>query len=541
MRRLSSALLLVGGLLVVASLYLPWQEASCNSAQCGAGLLGGFVAETQSVDGWSSQVGAATALVALLVAAVAGVAVLRPWLANRLPLGLCALLVGYFAFAVAAVARSNARYREFGFRAHHFHYAYGAYLGVAGGVVAFLAAAALRRDELVRDRSLSRVAALVLAVGLLVSFLLPWQRFAAPQAVTFLGIESPAAVLAVVTVSLAVVWWSTESVRGERLGISAAVALLTGAAVSGVMLGVAHAYGAWVGLGLGLAPGVVAVLCTAPVSWPAPSGWRPAAIPAAAALFLTALFLPWQKVCYPSGSDFGRYAGRCLSTNGWVTIAGSTAAVLAILLVVATLALRRLAPPVVELAFGTGLLVATLGFELAAPNGSGFHFGYGSIVGFSAAALLLVLALVRLRPPRFDRNRLFIRLVPITACLAYLVIVVLPWWDVLPRRLQAQSLARFSPLSWLTVAGALLAIHLLASWARRIANVSEDADRLVLLPLALLALAALDLIRLRDAGITWGGGIVVGLCLVLALLGRIEQREGLENVRVPDVLRVDRL
>jgi hypothetical protein len=153
----------------------------------------------------------------------------------------------------------------------------------------------------------------------------------------------------------------------------------------------------------------------------------------------------------------------------------------------------------------------------------------------------VVLALVRLRPPRFERNRLLVRLAPITACLAYLVIVVLPWWDVLPRRLESQSLVRFSLLSWLTVAGALLAIHLLGSWGRRIAGPSESADRLVLLPLALLALAALDLVRLRDAGINWGGGIVVGLCLLLALLGRIEQREGLENFRVPEVLRVDRL
>jgi len=118
---------------------------------------------------------------------------------------------------------------------------------------------------------------------------------------------------------------------------------------------------------------------------------------------------------------------------------------------------------------------------------------------------------------------------------------VVPWWDVLPRRLQSQSLAHFAPISWLTVAGALLAIHLLGSWARRIARPSQSADRLVLLPLALLAIAALDLIRLRDAGITWGGGIVVGLCLLLSLLGRIEQRDGLENFRVPEVLRVDRL
>jgi hypothetical protein len=171
----------------------------------------------------------------------------------------------------------------------------------------------------------------------------------------------------------------------------------------------------------------------------------------------------------------------------------------------------------------------------------GVRLGYGSIVGFAAAALLLILALVPLRFPRLERNRLLVRLVPITLCLAYLAIVVLPWWDVLPRRLQSQSLARFAPISWLTVAGALLAILLFGSWARRIARPSERPDRLVFIPLGLLALAAIDIIRLRDAGITWGGASIVGLCLLLALLGRVEQREGLESLRVPEILRVDRL
>jgi hypothetical protein len=131
--------------------------------------------------------------------------------------------------------------------------------------------------------------------------------------------------------------------------------------------------------------------------------------------------------------------------------------------------------------------------------------------------------------------------VPIAACLGYLAILVVPWWAVLPRRVQSESLVRFASISWLTVAGVLLGIHLLGSWLRRAADASASPDRLVLLPLALLALAALDLIRLRSAGITWGGGIVVSLCLVLALLGHVEAQSGLENMQIPEILRVDRL
>jgi hypothetical protein len=541
MRRLASALLAAGGLLLLASLYLPWQKGSCHPAQCGVGLLLGFVPETQTIDGWSSPVGGAVALVALPLVALAAGTLVRTRLADRSPLGLSALLTAYFAFALAAEARSSARDRAFGPDALHFHYSYGAYLGVAAGVIVLLTAVALRRDELVRPRSTSRVAAIVLTAGLLVSYLLPWQRFAAVQHLAFLGIESPAAVVAAVTICLSALGWATQWTAGERLGISAAAALFTAAAVTAVTLGVARAYGAWLGLGLALALVAIALRRAAPISPPRRPAWHVLATAAAAAVFLTALFLPWQQVCYPTGSDFGRYAGRCLSTDGWVSIAGSMSAALAILLLVAMLAPRRVGVAVVELAIGIALLVATVGFELAAPSGFGVRFGYGAIVGFGAAALLLVFASVRPRRPSFDRHRMLVRLPPIIACLAYLAIVVLPWWDVLPRRLQSQSLVRFAPLSWLTVAGSLLAVHLVGSWARRIVEPAESADRLVLLPIALLALAALDLIRLRDAGITWGGGIVVGLCVLLALLGRTEQREGLESLRVPEVLRVDRL
>jgi hypothetical protein len=55
------------------------------------------------------------------------------------------------------------------------------------------------------------------------------------------------------------------------------------------------------------------------------------------------------------------------------------------------------------------------------------------------------------------------------------------------------------------------------------------------------ALAGIDLIDQREEAATWGRGAIVGLCLLLALLGRIEQRGGLEHIGVPDAVRLDRL
>jgi hypothetical protein len=552
---------LAGSVALVVSLYLPWQVVSTPSSAstsrfvgagggATAGLLNLFAGSVNlNVDGWSPSVGGPAALSALLLATLFAVGLLRPVVVSGMPIGLCGLLACYFAFAVAAVARSNAHYRAVAYRqlgALHFHYAYGAYIGVAGGIVALLAVGGLRRNEILRGRSLVSTAAIVLAAGLLVSFLLPWERFTAIQRTTFLGIESPATVLAAVVVCVAAVRGTSGS-RVERLALSATAVLLISAAVSGLTLGVAHSYGAWVGLGLALAIAALAlvdrtsVLDRFPVSRQARFGWQGTAAAAVVALFLMALFLPWQKVCYPTGSDFGPYSGRCLTINGWVTISGSTAALLSLLIALAMLTARRLVVSAGELAVGTALFVATLGFELVPSGGIGLHFGYGSIVGFVATALLLVIVAARLPRARLEWKWLSVRLVPITACFGYLVVLVVPWWDVLPRRVQSESFVRFAPVSWLTAASALLGIRLLGSWLRRNADGSPSATRLVLLPLALLALAALDLIRLRSAGITWGGGAVVGLCILLALLGRVEAQSGLENMQIPAILRVDRL
>ena len=534
MRRSWSALVLVGALLLLVSLYLPWERAS-SSGRDPTGFL-----NLLSGDGWASGVGPAAALSALLLTAVAAVALARPNLSCRLPLGRCALFAGYFAVAVGAGARSAAQRNSAALDGAHFDYGYGAYFGIAGGIIALIAAGAMRRRELERYHSASRIVILALVVGLLVAFLLPWVRFVAPTPYAWLGITTPAATVAAVLALCLPVGWSQAHAHTERLVFAAATALFTDAALRSLPFSGSRAYGAWVGLGV--AGAILAFGLVAGVRAPRPElpPWHAIATAGAAALLVTGLFLPWQVECYAKGSDFAPNAGICFSTNGWTTPLGPAAAVLAIGLVIASLWPQRAAASGVALAAGIGLLIATLGFQLSDMDfdGGRLEFGYGSTIGFVAAGLLVLLAVVRAWPP-FDSNRILVRLAPIIACVAYLVVLMLPLWNVLPRHVQ--SALRIGPLSWLPVAGALLAVWLTCEWAGRIAGTSEIDERLILIPLAMLGLAALDLIQLRAGGITWGGGAVVGLCLLLAQLGGVEQRGGLESLRIPEILRVDRL
>ena len=133
-RRAWTLLLLAGALVLQASLYLPWQEASCPAGTCGRLI---FPAEEQSIDGWLAAAGSpALVLFALVAAGFAGAAVMNPRLEARLPLGRSALLASYFALALEAQVRSAAAYREAVGKEFHFHYAYGAYLGLGGAVLA---------------------------------------------------------------------------------------------------------------------------------------------------------------------------------------------------------------------------------------------------------------------------------------------------------------------------------------------------------------------------------------------------------------------
>ncbi len=507
-------LLLGSALVLLASLYLPWRTMSCGSACADLGL------SSLKADGWSSSIGDAAALFCLVLAAVAVADLIRPALAPRLPLGTCALLMGYFGLAEAAQVRSLVHPSS-----SSVHFAYGAYIGIVAAVVALVAGVAILRDDLRRRRPAVELATIPLGVALLVSFLLPWARFG--PVVGLLGISVPAAVVAA-----ALLLCLLEASGATRFVVGLSVGLFTVGAFTSLNFPTTHAYGAWIGLGVGLAIAALAVPSRAALPSLRSPGWHALATGAAAALFAVALFLPWQSVCYDQSADWGPYAGRCVSTNGWASIPGAAAALLAIALVIAAFGWRR-AVSAPTLAAGIAILVATMGFQIEHRNETGSHlgFGYGSWIGFVAAGALVALGLVGARLPKLD-----VRLAPVAGCISYLAVVVLPWWRVLPSG--AGPALRFAPLSWLTVTGVLLAVWLGQLWLNR---GSLGAEWLVIVPLAMLALASVDLIRVRAGGLSWAEAVIVIICLALAGLGRLEQQAGPRKLRVPKSLRLDRL
>jgi len=492
------------------------------------GLLRAFSGSTFNIDGWALGLGDAAAVSALLV--VASVLVgLRRGSSEGVVRGLFALLAGYFAIAVFFETGSMVAYDRAAQKTFHFHLAYGAYLGLTSAVILLVAAVLELRTVAVREWPRELVAALVPTAGLLVALLLPWRSLEAPTKITSLGISEPPAVVTVLLLLCVPVVWARPRLGRHRLGVAAVVALFTGAVFSSqAFLGV-HAYGAWLGLGCGLALVLLAFAHRPPLWDLSQLPWLVLAIGTVAVLLVSSLFLPWQRSCG---------GGSCLTSNGWSFESGSGAALLAVVLAVAAVA-RYESAILVELAVALGLLTATLGFELVDRPDLGLTFSYGSTLGFVGAGLLVALALARARPTAPDWSTIAPRLVPIGACIAYLAILAVPLWKVLPDGAQ-RALALAPGLTWLTMAGALLGIKLLGSWLRRPARPRTGLDPLVAVPFGLVAVVALELIRYRGS-ITWGGGALVGLGLFLASIGFVERRVGLENVRVPQILRVDRL
>ena len=327
----------------------------------------------------------------------------------------------------------------------------------------------MRRQELVPARSVLSSAALVLAIGLLVAFLLPWARLPTPVRVESLGIaEPPATVAAVLTLWLMCAWWrGVPDAWSKRVLLSGGVALFTVAAFSSLTFLRTHLYGAWIGLALAIALVALPLARGSRVPSVRLAGYA-LATGGAATLLVLALFLPWQELCYERDGELDlsrdaasqRTAGRP-HRDPWQRSWRSRSC-------------SRTGPASprgvdARARSGVALVVATLGFQLERHSGptTGFRaeFGSGAIVGLVAAGILLALVLVRQSRPSIDRGRAVVRVAPMVACAAYVAVVVLPWWGVLPDGVQ--SALSFAPLSWLTIAGALVGVRLLRLWVAR--------------------------------------------------------------------------
>jgi hypothetical protein len=564
-RRASLAVLVAAPILVLVSLYMPWRETSCAAGDVtffsgdsapSAGLQNLLVeCSYRHIDGWSS-VGDVAALSAILLAlaTVGGIGWPSLWRRMRaLPL---ALVLVYFVVAVAAQTRleSHERARRMGLAIGepdgvHYHVAYGTYVGLAFAALALLGAALARHGAFSVRPPVRHLCAAAVATGFLVALLLPWQRAGLPSSVRVseLGVAEPSgAIAAVSALGLLLAAWTNAGTRAlERVGLALATLLFAGAAVT-VGFGSVRAYGAWVGLGLAVLAVLVVLADRSLIRWiELPSAYTAAAAIAGGAL-VSSLFLPWQTVCYGNTFDLRSLgvAGRCVSSNG-LGVVGSVAAALTIGLVVAVAvgaAGGRLASKL-ELATGVGLLVVTLGFrlEIGSLNGVRFDRGYGSTIGFVAGALLLALVVFRLRWSWPNLRSATPRLLPLALGVVYVAAVVVPWWGVLPDEVWSTFRPSFVSVSWLTITSALLGVRLVFVWARQAGGGADHGPELVVLSSALVVLAVLDAVSLPTAQRSWNGGVLIGLTLPLVLFALIEERGGLRDLHVPEILRVDRI
>jgi len=523
-RRLPLLLLLASSVVFLASLFMRWIGSAHNpitGSQTGGLLIfGGGV----SYDGWG-PFGSAAAILALALVAGVGWSLVRPQVETRLPLASCAFALLFFALINAGDLRARGLYQSA--VNHHVtvHVGAGAWVGIACATVALLEGAALRWDEVARRPSATTVVATALTLGLLVAFLLPLLNVHVPQveagaafgfsfsnlsaAVTF------AAGLACFGLSL----WRDGMPTGGRLCAAIGIAVLVGGNLS--PLGTHHhwSYEAWLQLGCSL--GLVALaLVTSRAPRIALLPVADAAAVVAASLLVVSTLLPWQTVCA---------GGVCGSTSGWMLTATAVAGGLAVIFIVLLLGFQRY---VGELSVGAVIYAMVAGYGIAQAPG---RLGYGAPLGFAGAALLLVIAARRLGSVPPDRKRLLVRLVPLTACLGFLVLPVVTMMGgfVLAHEWRGYWL-------WLEVGAILVALRLFGRWL----GGPKDDDEFVLLPVLLFALTVFDVILNRRAfgAISWVGWLSVSLCLLLAVLGWLERTSRLENLRIPEeVWRVDRL
>jgi hypothetical protein len=197
--RIPLFLLLASALTFLASLFLPWRETQAPQASGVQGPLNLFSGSAREIDGWVTGTGDVAVLLVVAVVLATIAALRRPHLAAKLPLRSLAVALTYFAVALAMEIHTYSKVFV-AFTAHaaklHASWAYGFYLGLASAGIALLSGLAYGRSDLLRPRDGADVAARVLGIALLISFLLPWVAIAGPEGYSISGIQSPAIAIA---------------------------------------------------------------------------------------------------------------------------------------------------------------------------------------------------------------------------------------------------------------------------------------------------------------------------------------------------------
>lgn len=524
--------LLGSALTFLASLFMVWRERAL-------GITIGQGPFTLSRDGnyygWVTGTGdvAVLLVVALVLAALA--ALRRPQLAARLPIGSLGVGLGYFAAAVALEVHTMTATSVGGFtgflghpQAPHTSWAYGFYVGLASGAVAAIAGLVWTAGKLRRPKGALDTAAVGFALALLISFLLPWIGESGLHGLnpsSYPGILHASAIIAALGLLLGAPRLHGETRQPWRLPFAIGTAILTGGAASvDWHFGIAR-YGLWIAIGCAALLVAVETVRAWPFRLPLVPRGLTALRVGASALLVVSLFLPWEG-----------FRGETISPDGWYSVFGAAAGSLCLLLA-ATPWLPAFESYVLDAVVAVVLLVSAL---IAGVRAEPFVLtpAYGAYVGIAAAVMLLVSALVPVRTGRLEPGRALPRTLPLVASVLCVVVIVLPWWFVVPRL----SLFQDSPLyGWLDVPGMLLALYLVRLWRLRMRGPAAPGLQLVLVPLVLLVLAALELIRFR-ASVIWTSVILVGLCLLLIVFGWLERTDRLESFRVPEeIWRIDRL
>jgi hypothetical protein len=514
--RLALGAMLVGSATFLVSLYFDW----LNAAFCIPRSVC-VPSHNASVDtsGWTGY-GQIAAVLAIALAAGAIVAAVKPERASQLPFGRVAIALGIFALLSISALWTSAIALSVLSKSTVIGLGPGAYVGLAGVGVTGAGAALARWRGITRPRSATALAGMFITLALIACFVLP----ALNADVNSVNGITDLAVFICVFAYLGLLAW-----HGERSEPRLATAAATATLVAAYLLPLRHRYAdwpyeLWLLVACTAALVVLGLIGSRSLQFRRPNVSE-LATSVGSVLLLVSLFLPWQSFT-SDGSHFEQ--------RGWSTAA--LAGVFSLGLLVALVWLGRYAR---ELAIGAALYVLVAGLATATdsiaespPNG--FSFEYGAVLGFVGVALVLVVALsrVRLTPGK----SFLVRLVAVLAALALLTFAITPSLLTLSDLLAGTNrFALQSPFVSLALIAAMVVLLTLRAVLRWFDSQGDHAE-IVLVPLALLTLSALAVIH--DAivstnlatvdfaygkGISWQGWVSVFLCLLLLACGWVER------------------